>query len=1117
MKQTLAKFIELEQNGLMLLDSPTGFGKTYNVLQVIKNYLHGDLAQNIDRIFFITNLKTNLPINDLEAILSKDEREKCFVAKAYEESLVSNWSYAQDLPKAVLDSDEYKKLKNDIEALNELKKDEANKLKAYKALRNKIATNSEPNFRDFLRKIYFVGKSMQEKKAFIKENIWFQLLYPICNIEKYKVIFMTTKRYFAPFNLFYRNSFYIYDDSLLDNSITFIDEFDSSKKDILSQIIDNSLKLNIDIIQLFTDINYTLNNLNFPDLLSKTTEYNKEKVKSGEWKTAQQIIRENRKLFKQTYKELNLNLLLKSNNFNTQKAFLFNDGNYITVFDDKSKKHLYLYPDKQARFLNIDATLGKMELQTVSYMINRINYCLGFFAKGMQFIAQNYLHFKNSINKDKYDNLYTLEESLSTIMSIFNINNENKEYLKNLLNYLDDNNSSNADEKIRKGFQFTEIEDSNYHDLKSIIHQFNFRITPENLLIKIAQRSKVIGVSATATLPTVIGNFDLKYLKDTLKDLFFEITDENNKRIADAFTNTQKLYDNPEINIKARIIDDVTGLSDKEKAINLLKSTFNDEILVRYLEILDKGTYKEYYFLIYCKLAFVFKKLSKNKVKSAIAFLNRLPKPKDEFLDSEFLEEMLKKIDNTINIFFIKSDNFDIKMDEIKNKLALGESCFIITTYQTIGSGKNIQYDICDFDKERVIINDSKNLQKDFEAIYLETPRNLVQHLSIESDNNYKVLAKFLFEQQSLCLAGKLSLRYYKQNIINGFRKIFFHDIYAPLNNRNTDLNCYTAQLVIQAIGRICRCKNKNKNIFIFSDKEILRRLKRIDYILDIRLLNREFLELYRTELNIQNTELIQELSKQNFDTSIHINTQAKILRSSLERIKEWVQLRDFVLKNPTIAKKDLPDKYAEYYFIFDAPTSGYSYKFGAKRRIIDINLDIQQEDMLEVSDFACDLPIILNIPYIEKMFKDKQYATKWGKLDCIMCPATFNQTYKGALGEVIGKKIIEIETGFDLSEVDDYTKYEYFDYMIKSKNIYFDFKHWEEIYIKNSTKVKKISDKLKKLNGAKAVIVNIIKRGEHKASVNIDGNILQIPYLIDERYNDISQEMIDKILDFID
>ena len=1096
MKQTLANFINLEQKGIMLLDSPTGFGKTFNILLVIKDFLNGRFSNNVDRIFFITNLKTNLPKNDLEKVLSEDEMEKCFFAKSYEESLVNNWDDAQELPKEVLDSDEYKKLKNDIEALSELKKDGTN-IKAYNALQNKIATISEPNFRDFLIKTYFIGKSIQEKKNFIKENNWFQCLYPICNIEKYKVILMTTKKYFSPFNLFYRNPFYIFDDSLLDNSITFIDEFDASKKDILSQIIDNSL------------------NLNLPDLLSKTTEYNKEKVKMGEWKTAKQIIRENRKLFKRTYKELNLNLLLKSNDFKTQKAFLFNDGNYITVFNDKSKKHLYLYPDKKERFLNIKATFGKTDLQTVSFLINKINFCLKFFAKGMQFIAQNYLYFKNSINQDKFDNKYTLEESLSTIMSIFNINTENKEYLKNLLNSFDDNNFSNVRQDVRKGFQFTEIEDSNYHDLKSIIHQFNFKMTPENLLIKIAKRSKIIGVSATATLPTVIGNFDLKYIKDSLKDLFFEISEDDQKRITDTFLSTQKLYEDPVINVEAEIIDDVDVFSERGKSEFLLRKIFNDKVLDKYLEILNTDYYYDYYFLIYCKLAYVFNKISQNKVKSTIAFLNRLPKPNDNFLNSEFLVEMLKNINDTINIYFIKSDNFDIQMKEIRNKLALGESCFVITTYQTIGSGKNIQYDFGEVDMERVVINDGKNLQKDFEAIYLETPRNLLQHLNIEIENNYKVLAKFLFEQQSLYMADKLTLRYYKQNIINGFRKFFFHDKYAPISNKNSDLCCYTAQLVIQAVGRICRCRNKNKNIFIFSDKEILSRLKRIDYILNTRLLNKEFLTLFNLELNMQNVKLIQEFSQQNLQTSRHIKVQSNILRSSPERVREWVELRDFVLKNPTITKKDLPDKYAEHYFIFDAQTSGYSFSLGSNYSITDLRTETQ-EGMFEVSEFACDLPIMLNIPYVEKMFKDKLYVMRWKSLDCVVCPASFKQVYKGALGEVVGKTIIENATGFDLSELNDYTIYEFFDYVIKSKNVYFDFKHWEETSVKNSPRVKKISKKLKKANGAKAVVVNIIKRGEHKPIINIDGNILQIPYLIDERYNDIAQDMIDKILDFI-
>ncbi len=43
--------------GLLLLDMPTGTGKTYNVLQFIKSYLR---QNNDKKIFFITTLKKNL-------------------------------------------------------------------------------------------------------------------------------------------------------------------------------------------------------------------------------------------------------------------------------------------------------------------------------------------------------------------------------------------------------------------------------------------------------------------------------------------------------------------------------------------------------------------------------------------------------------------------------------------------------------------------------------------------------------------------------------------------------------------------------------------------------------------------------------------------------------------------------------------------------------------------------------------------------------------------------------------------------------------------------------------------------------------------------------------------
>lgn len=53
------------ENGLLLLDMPTGFGKTYNVLKYI--YEASMEAANAERkFFFVTTLKKNLPKEDLE-------------------------------------------------------------------------------------------------------------------------------------------------------------------------------------------------------------------------------------------------------------------------------------------------------------------------------------------------------------------------------------------------------------------------------------------------------------------------------------------------------------------------------------------------------------------------------------------------------------------------------------------------------------------------------------------------------------------------------------------------------------------------------------------------------------------------------------------------------------------------------------------------------------------------------------------------------------------------------------------------------------------------------------------------------------------------------------------
>lgn len=1124
MKQALDDFISNNKNGMILLDSPTGFGKTYNVIQIMKEFIQGTSHQELERIFFVTNLRTNLPHEELDKHLSEEEKKKYFVAKSYEENIFDKWRYLNksSLPDEVKSSKEFRNLDGDLEILLSLVKDEnkiENKSKAINSFHNKIATISEPAFREFLRKNYFYGKSSSEKKIFIEENKWFRILYPICEIEKYKVIFLTTSKYFSPINTFYRLPFYIHEDDIINNSLTIIDEFDASKKYMLKQIVENSLEVNTDIVKMFIDIHYILKNLHFPSLLSKVTKYNKEKVEKGEWKSAKEILRINKKLFNNIYKELNLNLLLKSNDFETKKVFLFNDGNYVTVFNDNSKKHLYLQADRNEQFLKINAKPYQTKETSLNGMLNKINHCLWHFANAVYILAKNYRFFKNSISNDTNINQYTLEEAMATIMSIFNLPDESREYLKKLISLNDINISSDVKTNIRKGFQFTEVEDSNYHDLQSLVHQFNFKTTPENLLIEIANKSKLIGVSATASLPTVIGNFDIDYIKKTLKDAYYEINEEDRERIKIEFAESQKLYTD-DIVIKPILIDDVDGFTDKEKSKEILKIIYKEDVLTKYFTKLENEKTDQYYFLIYCKVAYIYYLASKNDVKSTVVFLNRLPRYNDSCLDITVLKEMFNDIEISnnlphINDFYVQSDNFESEMDEVYEKLALGERCCVITSYQTIGSGKNIQYPISDYDSERTIVNDEERKQKDFEAIYLETPRNLTKKLSSKSEDKYEDLVLYLFEQQSLYLADKLTYGHYRQNIINGFKKMFFNDRYLQTYNKNSDMCCHSAQLVIQAIGRICRCKNKNKKIFIFCDKEILSRLKRVDYILNGRLFNKEFLELYKLEQKTLPRENILKLSQQSKNAYGTITKNAYTVRSSVQNVRDWISLRDFVLKYPTVGKKFLPDKYSDLYYIFDNDTSGYCYTYAKGHNITEFKFDTQ-EDMSQVSAMDSELPIMLNIPCVKQLFEENGYAKIWRKNKCVMTPSLYNQVYKGALGEVVGRKIMETQLGWTIIDIEDYSKYEYFDYKIKEKNVYLDFKHWNDFIKDTPTYVKKIRDKLNKLNGEKAIIINIVKRGEHVAHTNIDGNILQIPYIIDDACNEISQEMIKIIEDFI-
>jgi len=60
MQCAVKRFAESKNNGLCLIDMPTGTGKTYLTGKLIEDYIKGNILSDIDTIIYLTPLKKNV-------------------------------------------------------------------------------------------------------------------------------------------------------------------------------------------------------------------------------------------------------------------------------------------------------------------------------------------------------------------------------------------------------------------------------------------------------------------------------------------------------------------------------------------------------------------------------------------------------------------------------------------------------------------------------------------------------------------------------------------------------------------------------------------------------------------------------------------------------------------------------------------------------------------------------------------------------------------------------------------------------------------------------------------------------------------------------------------------
>ncbi len=147
----------------------------------------------------------------------------------------------------------------------------------------------------------------------------------------------------------------------------------------------------------------------------------------------------------------------------------------------------------------------------------------------------------------------------------------------------------------------------------------------------------------------------------------------------------------------------------------------------------------QYYINRYFKVVSAYLEFKQNSnIQSFLCLLTSYPKSEDKIdkygkgINIEHLNTLIKLALDRYNIdfnedeelyFIYNSEDKTAKKyeDEIKSRLKDGERIFVISTYQGLGIGKNIQYKI---------LENNREIEKDFDAIYLDKPTHLLENIT---------------------------------------------------------------------------------------------------------------------------------------------------------------------------------------------------------------------------------------------------------------------------------------------------------------------------------------------------------------------------------------------------
>ena len=1031
--------------GLLLLDMPTGTGKTYNVLQFIKSYL----KQNQDKkIFFVTTLKKNLddPYNDLIKELDKDSDLKDSVFR-----VLSNTEHAIK---------NFNRIKKDIK-ISEIRFSE--EFRSFDALIT-AGVNKPDAFGDIERNFrYLISKTLSRKFKKKSEKLnaikndkdwqWVGELYPVVFSEEKRVFFITMKKLINKYDTIIEKSVRLYETSFFRNSLVFIDEFDATKKDIQDMIVQNGLNKSIDYIDLFRNIKICLDN--------------QASIPSNIWENIENrpshrhALEKNIRIFDDISKEHHLLQHHKSLGFEEKRVVLFSDfthNNYTT-----GKEDVVVEYDKKKN-LNTLSLVPKGQLDDSLYnALNKIKGAISHFARFVAILAYSYR--KNKIQNEEDGMSYgefTEYHAIDTVLDSFHLQGDSNRIIREMaLTYSNRfrTKTSNTVDIIddfsfyATGFSHYDFCDDYSHDNTTIIRKFVFEDTPESILFTICTLSKVVGISATATFKTVLGNYDIDYVEWKLGENYFKPTAEDKERLRKDFENQTSGFE------KVEIVVDLTETSSKD--LPNWSSIYTDKDVVNHAHNITSYNNDIYKEVRYFKAVLAFKQFLDNNLQSYLALFSKALKKNDGDFDQNTLFELYMLLYAEKGVPFdesicavLDSNNFDEQKKELIDALSEGKRRFIISTYATIGAGQNLQYSIpANRQNEVIKINNTREnkSEMDIEGIYLDKPTLLVYQCDGEEETaiNRVFQMEYLFQKKAISYNDKMKEIVLSYNSLNksNERVKFWNKSFSNLR----DVKIFATKTIVQAMGRKCRTSYRGKRVYILADSELGDALDKSTLFSEDRMFNQEMVAL-ANKFELNEDAVSNDYMEDAINMSISSNKRILQLltrcfenRWSDDEIRKWKTMREYTLQHPTLTEEEWSKSpFKLHYISFGEPIRKYYYQHNSDYYSINQIAKDRFENAYEVSSEDANLKNLFETwPRLKELFIRNNYAIDFKEGDYILSPPLYNNIYKGALGEVCGKEIFEF---FDIPlEELNAEEHELFDFKVKGKPIYVDFKYWKD------------------------------------------------------------------------